>query len=50
MTAICDVCDEPAEPTRPLLRVYDLAWSPMDVHEDCWAEGDVDEAAHRDTA
>jgi len=44
VTAICDLCDEPAAPTRPLLRVYDLSFCPMDVHEDCWTFGDGDGA------
>ena len=39
---ICDVCDEPAAQGRPLIRVYALDWSPLDVHEDCWSDDDAD--------
>ena len=39
---ICDVCDEPAAQGRPLVRVYALDWSPLDVHEDCWSDDDAD--------
>jgi hypothetical protein len=39
---LCDVCDEPATPVRPLVRVYDLGFCPLDVHDDCWADADAD--------
>ena len=42
---ICDVCDEPATQVRPLVRVYDLGWMPLDVHEDCWTDNAADEYA-----
>ena len=38
MAILCDVCSDPGTSDRPLVRVYDATWSPLDVHDDCWPD------------